>query len=273
MGKSGHIGKKIAATLASTGSPAFFMHPGEANHGDLGMVTSNDVILAISNSGKTNEITSLLPQFKRLDVPIISLTGNPDSPLAKIATVNLNLETNKEACPLNLAPTTSTTLALVMGDALAMALLHARGFTADDFAHAHPAGTLGKKSLLTVEDLYQTGDAVPCVNQNRLVSDVLDEIDIKKLGFTCVVDANNCLVGIYTDGDIRRTLMQSHDIHNTPISAVMTPKGKTIAKDALAAEALAIMQKHSITALIITNTHQQPIGILHIHDLLRAGII
>jgi arabinose-5-phosphate isomerase len=273
MGKSGHVGKKIAATLASTGSPAFFMHPAEANHGDLGMVTSQDTILAISNSGKTNEIISLLPQLKRLDVPIISLTGDPHSMLAKTATINLNLQIDAEACPLNLAPTTSTTLALVMGDALAIALLNAHGFTADDFAHAHPGGTLGKKLLLTVEDLYQTGDAVPVINQDRFISDALTEVNNKKLGITCVVDTDNVLVGIYTDGDIRRTLMQSHDIHTTPIRAVMTSSCKTISKTALATEALATMQKHSITSLMITNHKHQPTAIIHIHDLLRAGVI
>ncbi len=273
MGKSGHIGKKIAATFASTGSPAFFMHPAEANHGDLGMVTAKDTILAISNSGNTNEIVSLLPHLKRLEVPIISLTGNPDSTLAKISSININLKIKNEACPLNLAPTTSTTLALVMGDALAIALLNAHGFTADDFANAHPGGALGKKLLLTVEDLYQTGDALPQIHENTTIHDALLEIHHKKLGITCVVNSNNTLVGIYTDGDIRRTLMQSHDIHTTPIRDVMTPNCKTISKTALAAEALALMQKHSITALVITNTEQQPTAILHIHDLLRAGII
>ena len=253
IGKSGHIGKKIAATFASTGSPAFFMHPAEANHGDLGMVTDQDTVLMISNSGNTNEIVSLLPHLKRLGVPIISLTGNPLSTLAKVATVNLNLHIASEACPLNLAPTTSTTLALVMGDALAIALLNAHGFTANDFANAHPGGTLGKKLLLTVKDLCQADDALPQVNENTLIRDALIEINDKKLGLTCVVDANNCLTGIYTDGDIRRTLTQSHDIDTTPIRDVMTTNCKTISKKALAAEALALMQKHSITSLVITN--------------------
>ncbi|MCH9755806.1 MAG: KpsF/GutQ family sugar-phosphate isomerase [Gammaproteobacteria bacterium] len=273
MGKSGHIGKKMAATFASTGSPAFFMHPAEASHGDLGMVTSKDIVLAISNSGNTNEIVSLLPQLKRLDVPIISLTGNPQSTLAKIATVNLNLQISAEACPLNLAPTTSTTIALVMGDALAIALLNAHGFTADDFANSHPGGALGKKLLLTVGDLCQGGDALPLVNEDTIIRDALTEVNNKKLGITCVVNANNCLMGIYTDGDIRRTLTQSHNIDTTPIRDVMTTNCKTISKKALAAEALALMQKHSITALVITNSEQQPTAILHIHDLLRAGII
>ncbi|MDF1677964.1 MAG: KpsF/GutQ family sugar-phosphate isomerase [Legionellaceae bacterium] len=273
MGKSGHIGKKIAATFASTGSPAFFMHPAEASHGDLGMVTEKDTVLMLSNSGTTDEIVSLLPQLKRLAVPIISLTGNPQSTLAKIATINLNLEIDAEACPLNLAPTTSTTLALVMGDALAIALLNARGFTADDFANAHPGGALGKQLLLTVEDLYQTGDALPQVNENITIREALLEVNTKKLGMTCVVDNNRRLTGIYTDGDIRRTLMQSHNIDTTPIRDVMTQNGKTISKKALAAEALALMQKHSITSLVIVNEQQEPTAILHIHDLLRAGVI
>ncbi len=273
MGKSGHIGKKIAATFASTGSPAFFMHPAEASHGDLGMVTERDTVLILSNSGSTNEIVSLLPQLKRLAVPIISLTGNPQSTLAKIATVNLNLEIAAEACPLNLAPTTSTTLALVMGDALAIALLNARGFTANDFANAHPGGALGKRLLLTVEDLYQTDAALPQVNENITIREALIEVNTKNLGMTCVVDNNQRLTGIYTDGDIRRTLMQSHNIDTTPIREVMTKNGRTISKKALAAEALALMQKHSITSLVIVNEQQKPTAILHIHDLLRAGVI
>lgn len=273
MGKSGHVGNKIAATFASTGSPAFFMHPAEANHGDLGMVTEKDTILIISNSGNTSEIVSLLPRLKRLGVPIISLTGNPLSTIAKIATINLNLQIESEACPLNLAPTTSTTLALVMGDALAIALLNAHGFTADDFANAHPGGALGKKSLLTVQDLYQTGDALPQVNEEITIREALDEVNAKKLGMTCVVDNHHRLTGIYTDGDIRRTLTQSYDIHKTPIRDVMNKHCKTISKTALAAEALSIMQKHSITSLVITNEDNQPTAILHIHDLLRAGII
>ena len=273
MGKSGHIGKKIAATLSSTGSPAFFMHPAEACHGDLGMVTSEDVILALSNSGNTQEIVSLLPHLKRRLTPIISLTGNPASTLANMATVNLDLQIASEACPLNLAPTTSTTLALVMGDALSIALLNARGFTAEDFANAHPGGSLGKKLLLTVEDVYPTGQALPEVNEHVMIREALTEVNSKKLGMTCVVDANRTLLGIYTDGDIRRTLAHTHNIDTTPIHRVMTKPCKTISKTALAAEALALMQKHSITALVITNTEKQPTAILHIHDLLRAGVI
>ena len=273
MGKSGHIGKKIAATLASTGTPAFFMHPGEANHGDLGMVTTHDTVLALSNSGNTHEVLSLLPRLKRLGVPIITLTGNPESTLAKTATVNLNLEIPAEACPLGLAPTTSTTTALVMGDALAVALLEARGFTADDFAHAHPGGALGKKLLLTVDELYHEGDDLPEVTETTLVRDALIELSAKKLGMACVVNSEGHLVGVYTDGDIRRTLTKSYDIHTTVIQDVMTTGCQTISKGMLATEALALMQQHSITSLVITDAKQKPTAVLHIHDLLRAGII
>ena len=273
MGKSGHIGKKIAATLASTGTPAFFMHPAEANHGDLGMVTTQDTVLALSNSGNTVEVLNLLPGLKRLGVPLITLTGNPHSTLAKTATVNLNLEISEEACPLGLAPTTSTTIALVMGDALAVALLDARGFTADDFAHAHPGGALGKKLLLTVDELYHAGDDLPLVTESTLVRDALIELSAKKLGMACVVNTEGCLVGVYTDGDIRRTLTKSYDIHTTPIQDVMTTGCQTISKGMLAAEALTLMQQHSITSLVITDSEQKPTAVLHIHDLLRAGII
>lgn len=273
MGKSGHIGKKIAATLASTGTPAFFMHPAEANHGDLGMVTSNDVVLALSNSGHTCEVLNLLPSLKRLGTPLITLTGNPDSTLAKTASVNLNLEIPEEACPLGLAPTTSTTIALVMGDALAVALLEARGFTANDFAHAHPGGALGKKLLLTVDELYHAGDDLPIVTETTLVRDALIELSAKKLGMTCVVNTEGCLVGVYTDGDIRRTLTKSYDIHTTLIKEVMTQGCQTIYKGMLAADALALMQQHSITSLVITDSEQKPTAVLHIHDLLRAGMI
>ena len=273
MGKSGHIGKKIAATLASTGTPAFFMHPAEANHGDLGMVTSQDTVLALSNSGNTLEMLNLLPGLKRLGVPLITLTGNPNSTLAKTATVNLNLEISQEACPLGLAPTTSTTTALVMGDALAVALLEARGFTADDFAHAHPGGALGKQLLMTVDELYHSGHDLPLVTDATLVRDALIELSAKKLGMACVVNAEGRLVGVYTDGDIRRTLTRSYDIHTTRIHDVMTTGCQTISKGMLAAEALVLMQQHSITSLVITNSEQKPTAVLHIHDLLRAGII
>lgn len=272
MGKSGHIGNKIAATLSSTGSPAFFMHPAEASHGDLGMVTSKDTLIAISNSGNTEEVLALLPQIKRLGIPVIALTGNTASTLAKMSDVHIDLTVEKEACPLNLAPTTSTTLALVMGDALAIALLEARGFTADDFARAHPGGTLGKRSFVRVESICTDHD-IPSVTEDTPVEQALLEITDKKLGMTCVVDTHGAFIGIYTDGDIRRSLMQNQAILKAPISEVMTKGGKTIKGEALATEALALMQKHSITALVVTDNEEVPTGILHIHDLLRAGII
>lgn len=272
MGKSGHIGSKIAATLASTGSPAFFVHPGEASHGDLGMITKNDTVLAISNSGYTEEIVVLLPLIKRLEVPLITLTGNPQSTLAKAATVNVDLSIEKEACPLGLAPTTSTTVALVMGDALAIALLQARGFSANDFALAHPAGTLGKRLLLRVSDICHEGNDLPIVEENRTIREALFEVTAKKMGMTCVVDAKGDLAGIYTDGDIRRTLTQNYDIHTTPIKEVMTKNCLTINNNILAAEALTMMQKHSVTSLIIING-SKPTAAVHLHDLLRAGVI
>lgn len=273
MGKSGHIGKKIAATLASTGTPAFFMHPGEASHGDVGMLTKNDVVFAISHSGHTNEIVTLIPTIKRLAIPLISLTGQPQSILAQASNVHLDVSIRQEACPLGLAPTTSTTVALVMGDALSVALLQARGFTADDFARSHPGGSLGKKLLLKIEDIFHAGQAVPVVSENVSVREALIEVSEKKLGMTCVVDHQNKLVGVYTDGDIRRTLTGDFDINTTPLKNVMSRQYRTIARDALAAEALALMQQHLITSLVIENDEQHPEAVLHIHDLLRAGVI
>ena len=273
MGKSGHIGKKIAATFSSTGSPAFFMHPGEASHGDFGMITRQDVVLAISHSGNTHELVTLLPLLKRLGVPLLTLTGNPESTLANIATVNLDVSIRQEACPLGLAPTTSTTVALVMGDALAIALLQARGFTADDFARSHPGGSLGKKLLLKIEELYHHGEALPTIHEEATVRDALLEVNAKKLGMTCVVDACGCLVGIYTDGDIRRTLTQSYDINTTPLKQVMSRHYRSIQPSALAAEALALMQQHSITSLVVVSEANQPDAVVHIHDLLRAGVV
>lgn len=273
MGKSGHIGKKIAATLASTGSPAFFMHPGEANHGDLGMLTRQDVLLALSYSGQTNELVTLLPLVKRLNIPLIALTGNPNSILAKAADVHLDVSIQHEACPHGLAPTTSTTVALVMGDALAITLLQARGFTADDFALAHPGGSLGKRLLLRIDDIFHSGDALPVVQSNATIGTALIEVTAKKLGMTCVVDDNGVLVGIYTDGDIRRTLTQNRDIHTTLIADVMTTHCKTVHPGLLAAEALTLMQKHVITSLIVIDDMNRPIAVVHLHDLLRAGVI
>ena len=272
MGKSGHIGKKIAATLSSTGSPAFFMHPGEASHGDLGMITRQDTVIAISNSGSTHELMILLPLLKRLDVPLITLTGNPESILAKTADVNLDVSIRQEACPLGLAPTTSTTVSLVMGDALAIALLQARGFSAEDFALSHPGGVLGKRLLLHVHDVAHGGDALPLVNEQATIREALLEVTAKKLGMTCVVNSEGHLVGIYTDGDVRRTLTQDCDIGTTPLNQVMTSNCRTITQDLLAAEALAIMQKHSITSLVIVDENNRPSGVVHLHDLLRAGV-
>lgn len=272
MGKSGHIGKKIAATFSSTGSPSFFMHPGEASHGDMGMITRQDTVLAISNSGNTPEIITLLPLLKRLEVPVISLSGNPESTLAKVASVNIDVSIRQEACPLGLAPTTSTTVSLVMGDALAIALLQARGFSAEDFALSHPGGALGKRLLLRVDEVCHRGDELPLVNEEVPVREALIEVSAKKLGMTCVIDSQGYLVGVYTDGDIRRTLTQQNDINTTPLKKVMSSNCRTIGPDMLAAEALAIMQKYSITSLVIVDNDRRPIAVVHLHDLLRAGV-
>ncbi len=273
MGKSGHIGNKIAATLASTGSPAFFVHPGEASHGDLGMITDKDVVLALSNSGETNEITSLLPVIKRLKVPLISLTGNPGSSLASFADVNLDTSVEKEACPMNLAPTASTTVALVMGDALAIALLEAKGFTENDFALSHPGGSLGRRLLLKVEDIMHKGDQIPVVYEHTSISDALLEMTNKRLGMTCIIDKQGALCGIFTDGDLRRTLAKNLDLNSTQIATVMTAKGKTISTDKLAAEALKIMEDNAISGLVITDDNNRPIGALNMYDLLKAGVV
>jgi arabinose-5-phosphate isomerase len=273
MGKSGHIGNKIAATLASTGTPAFFVHPGEASHGDLGMITPKDVVLALSNSGETAEILTILPIIKRLDVPLIALTGKPQSTLARAATVNLDVGVEKEACPLDLAPTSSTTAALVMGDALAISLLDARGFTADDFARSHPAGALGRRLLLLIDDIMHTGDAIPRVQEDTSLRDALLEMTAKRLGMTAVVDAQGKLTGLFTDGDLRRTLDRAVDIHTTPIREVMTRDPRTIQPGVLAAEALQVMDSRKINGLIVVNAQQEPVGALNMHDLLRAGVV
>ncbi|HAT8178744.1 TPA: KpsF/GutQ family sugar-phosphate isomerase [Legionella pneumophila] len=272
MGKSGHIANKLASTFSSTGSPAFFMHPGEASHGDLGMITRQDIVVAISNSGNTHEIVTLLPLLKRLEVPLIALTGNQQSTLAKSADVNLDVSIKQEACPLGLAPTTSTTVSLVMGDALAISLLQVRGFSAEDFALSHPGGALGKKLLLRIDDLCHTGDQLPLANENATVSDALIEVTNKKLGMTCVVDNHGYLVGVYTDGDIRRTLTRQFNINTTLLKDVMTKNCRTIPKGMLAAEALAIMQKYSITSLVVVENDNKPYAVLHLHDLLKAGV-
>lgn len=273
MGKSGHIANKIAATFASTGTPAFFMHPGEASHGDFGMITAKDVLVAISSSGSTSEIITLLPMLRRLEVPLIALTGNPDSIMAQSATINLDVSIHQEACPLGLAPTTSTTVALVMGDALAIALLQVRGFSAEDFALSHPGGMLGRRLLLRVDELCHTGDALPCVGDLATVSEALIEVTRKKLGMACVVDAQGCLIGVFTDGDIRRTLTRNLNIHTTSMQQVMSRNSKTINKGMLAAEALTIMQNHTITSLVVTDELNKPTGVVHMHDLLRAGVV
>jgi arabinose-5-phosphate isomerase len=272
MGKSGHIGSKIAATLASTGTPAFFMHPGEASHGDFGMITVHDVVIAISYSGFTHELLVLLPLLKRLQIPYISLTGNPNSTLASAATVSINIGSHPEACPLGLAPTTSTTATLVMGDALAIALLQARGFSAQDFALSHPGGALGRKLLLRIDDLWHAGNSVPIINEQQSIANALIEVTEKKLGMTCVVDDNGILVGVYTDGDIRRTLTKNIDINTTALSTVITRQCLSIKPGLLAAEALAVMQENSITALVVVDDSNKPCAVVHIHDLLRANI-
>jgi arabinose-5-phosphate isomerase len=273
MGKSGHIGGKIAATLASTGSPAFFVHPGEASHGDLGMITDKDVVLALSNSGETTEILTIMPLIKRLGVPFIALTGNPESTIAQSANAHINVGATKEACPLGLAPTSSTTTALVMGDALAIALLEARGFTAEDFAFSHPGGSLGRRLLLHVNDIMHTGESIPKVHDKALISDALVEMTDKGLGMTAVCNDNNQIVGIFTDGDLRRVIAQSIDVHTTPIASFMTTQCKTGKANMLAAEVLELMQRHKINALLIVDNDEQLIGAINMHDLLRAGVV
>ncbi|WP_373387299.1 KpsF/GutQ family sugar-phosphate isomerase [Pseudomonas alcaligenes] len=273
MGKSGHIGNKIAATLASTGTPAFFVHPAEASHGDMGMITKDDVVLALSNSGSTAEIVTLLPLIKRLGIQLISMTGNPESPLAKAAEVNLDARVAQEACPLNLAPTSSTTVSLVLGDALAIALLEARGFTAEDFAFSHPGGALGRRLLLKVENVMHAGERLPLVKRGTPLREALLEMTRKGLGMTVIVEADGKLAGIFTDGDLRRTLDKGIDVREASIDQVMTIHGKTARAEMLAAEALKIMEDHKINALTVVDGDDRPIGALNMHDLLRAGVM
>lgn len=273
MGKSGHIGSKLAATLASTGTPAFFVHPGEASHGDLGMITDKDVVLALSNSGETSEILTILPLIKRLGIPFIAMTGRPESTLATCATAHIDVSVANEACPLGLAPTSSTTAALVMGDALAVALLETRGFTAEDFARSHPGGLLGRRLLLRVSDIMHTGDAIPTIDEEALISRALIEMSNKGLGMTAVVDDQYHILGVFTDGDLRRVLSQEINIHTEKLSAFMTRECKTGRADMLAAEALELMQRYKINALLIENEHQQLCGAINMHDLLRAGVV
>jgi len=273
MGKSGHIGKKIAATLASTGTPSFFVHPGEASHGDMGMITGNDVVLALSNSGETGEVVTILPLIKRMNTPLISITANENSTLSSAADANLHIGVDKEACPLNLAPTSSTTTQLVLGDALAIALLEARGFGAEDFAFSHPGGSLGRRLLLKVEHIMHTGDDVPLVDETTLLHDALMVITQKRLGMTAVVNDRGTLSGIFTDGDLRRVIDQDIDLKNTPMADAMTTNCTTIKADILAAEAVRIMQERKINALIVIDEQQAPIGALNMHDMLKAGVI
>ena len=273
MGKSGHIAGKIAATLASTGTPAFFVHPGEASHGDLGMITTADVVLALSNSGETGEIVTILPLIKRLNVPLITLSGNPHSTLSRAATANINVRVNKEACPLGLAPTASTTASLAMGDALAIALLESRGFTEEDFARSHPGGTLGRRLLLLIDDLMHTGEAIPRVELTTPLSDALLEMTRKGLGMTAIIDTRGELAGIFTDGDLRRTIDNKVDLNEALISEVMTADCKTIHPGMLAAEALQIMDSTKINALPVVNENNELVGALNMHDLLRAGVV
>lgn len=273
MGKSGHIGGKIAATLASTGSPAFFVHPGEASHGDLGMITRKDVVIALSNSGNTAEITTIIPILKRFAVPLISMTGAKNSILASKADINLDVSVSKEACPHDLAPTSSTTVALVMGDALAVALLQARGFTAEDFALSHPGGSLGKRLLLHVADIMHQNDSVPKVPETATVSEALLEMSKKGLGMTAIIDRDNKVLGIYTDGDLRRSLDKNINVNTTAISDVMTRNCRTTSADELAAEVLKIMDEHSINSFLVTDKNNRLIGAFNMHDILRAGIV
>ena len=273
MGKSGHIGTKIAATLASTGTPAFFVHPGEASHGDLGMITDQDAVIALSNSGTTSEVVTLLPLLKRLAVPLITMTGNPDSVLAKAADVNLDTRVPKEACPMDLAPTSSTTVCLVAGDALAIALLEARGFTAEDYAFSHPGGALGRKLLLKVDDIMHAGDELPKVSAGTLMDKALLEVSSKGLGLTTVLDADGVLLGVFTDGDLRRALDQELDIHRTPIEQAMSADPVTIDKEILAAEALHIMEERVITGLVAVDEAKRPVGIVKLQDILKAGVV
>ena len=272
IGKSGHVGRKIAATLASTGSPAVFVHPAEAGHGDLGMITEQDVVVAISNSGTTEEIMTLLPVLKRKGIPLIGLTGATESPLAHECRYVLDVGVKEEACPLGLAPTSSTTAALVMGDALAMALLEARGFTEEDFAISHPGGRLGRKLLVKVEDIMHSGDSIPRVTAHTSLADALVEMSRKGFGMTTVVEAEE-IIGVFTDGDLRRCLDAGKDLHTTKIADVMSANFKHITASALAAEAANIMQKSQVYVLIVTDSGHRLSGILKMHDLLQANVV
>jgi len=273
MGKSGHIGSKIAATLASTGTPAFFMHPAEASHGDLGMITEQDLLLAVSYSGETDEVVTILPLVKRMGARLISITGSPESTLAEAADAHLDVSVAEEACPLNLAPTASTTATLAMGDALAVALLKIRGFTAEDFARSHPSGSLGKRLLLRVADVMRTGAAIPAVAPDVRLKDGLMEISEKGLGMTAVIDSQERILGIFTDGDLRRALDAGFDVHETKMEEIMHTNCKTVSAEVLAAAAIHLMEENKITSLLVADEQRRLIGALNIHDLFRAGIM
>jgi arabinose-5-phosphate isomerase len=272
MGKSGHVGGKIAATLASTGTPSFFVHPGEASHGDLGMITPGDLVIAISNSGETPEILTILPIIKRMAIPLIAMTGHPESTLGRAAEVYLDTSVEREACPHNLAPTTSTTATLAMGDALAVAILKSRGFSREDFARSHPGGILGRRLLVYVSDIMHTGDDMPLVNRDASLIAALDEMSSKGLGMTGILDDEGCLVGIYTDGDLRRSLNHGIDIQRSTISKVMVTEPRTTKAGALAAEVVEVMRLHSINGLFAVDAEDRPVGALNALDLIRAGI-
>ena len=273
MGKSGHVARKIAATLASTGTPAFFVHPAEAQHGDIGMVTREDVVLLLSNSGETGEVLAVLPVLKRLGIPLVALTGNPQSSLARAVDVHIDVSVPSEACPLNLAPTASTTAALAMGDALAVVLLHLRGFTEADFARSHPGGSLGRRLLLHVDEVMHQGAEIPIVGPNDTVSAGLLEMSRKGLGMTAVAESDGRLLGVFTDGDLRRALDHRLDVHATEMSAVMTRQCRTIGPKALAVDAVVLLERHRITALVVVNDRGHVVGALNVHDLLRAGVM
>lgn len=273
MGKSGHIAGKIAATLASTGTPAFFVHPAEACHGDLGMITGDDVVLVLSNSGETDEVKRIIPLLKRLGVNIIAMTGNPSSTLATHANVNINVEVANEACPLGLAPTSSTTAALVMGDALAVSLLETRGFTAEDFARSHPAGRLGKRLLVHIRDIMHSGDEMPVVAETASLSQAIMEMTRKRLGMVAITAGDMKVLGVYTDGDLRRTMELALDPHSTLIGEVMTRTGKSIAATALAIDAVELLQKYKVQGLLVIDEQSRLQGVLNFHDLLQAGVV
>jgi arabinose-5-phosphate isomerase len=273
MGKSGHIASKIAATLASTGTPAFFVHPAEASHGDLGMITSDDVVLVLSNSGETDEVKQIIPLLKRLGVNIVAMTGKPTSTLATHANVNLTVEVASEACPLGLAPTSSTTAALVMGDALAVSLLEKRGFTAEDFARSHPAGQLGRRLLLHISEIMHSGDEMPVVAETASLSEAIMEMTRKRLGMVAITAEDMTVLGVYTDGDLRRTLEQALDPNSTPIGKVMTHNGKSISSTALAVEAVELLQKYKVQGLLVVDELSRLQGVLNFHDLLQAGVV